>query len=196
MQAVPQAPQLLLAQLHLVLQLPLLDSQRRCHAHKMLIVLQLLAGQAARHAGEDQALPLGHVLLQLLGVLQLRRQLPLLLHEGQLEGEPKRRASQFQFSNGHVRMRQRREEQKENSKDPAELRTLNQKDALLGRDWVDSTGETAPLGGFLVTACMIKGGIQDPLPCLCVVIQFTKRIGKVSSIKKALKKSPRVHPGG
>lgn len=110
-QALPQPPQLLLAQPDLVLQLPLLHQQGGLHLHKVAtgkqnkkietcswvmslhcisehireavpVVSVLLGGQAAAQHPADGLLSAVHVVLQVLSLGQLPHELTLLLQQG------------------------------------------------------------------------------------------------------------------
>lgn len=75
-----QAPDLLLAQLYLVIQLPLLNEECGLHLHEVLVVLQLLGGQVVGQDIQHHALPPVQVLLELPCVLVLASQnLPFLV---------------------------------------------------------------------------------------------------------------------
>ena len=79
-EALQQAPDLLLAQLDLVVQLPLLDEECRLHFHEVPVILELLLGEVIGQDVQHHTLPPIHVLLELPGVLVLSRQdLPLLI---------------------------------------------------------------------------------------------------------------------
>lgn len=74
-----QTLDLLLAQLDLVVQLALLDEERRLHFHEMLVVLELLLGEVVGQDVQHHTLPAVQVLLELPGILVLSGQdLPLL----------------------------------------------------------------------------------------------------------------------
>lgn len=78
-QAVHQTLQLLLAQLDFILELALLDNERRLHLHKVLVVREAVLLQVARQDLVNHTLSAVQVLLQLLCVLVLSdQQLPLL----------------------------------------------------------------------------------------------------------------------
>lgn len=78
-QAVHQTLQLLLAQLDFILELALLDNERRLHLHKVLVVREAVLLQVARQDLANHTLSAVQVLLQLLCVLVLSdQQLPLL----------------------------------------------------------------------------------------------------------------------
>lgn len=75
-----QTLDLLLAQLDLVVQLPLLDEEGGLHLHKVLVVLELLLREVIGQDVQHHALPSIQVLLELPGVLVLASQdLPLLV---------------------------------------------------------------------------------------------------------------------
>lgn len=85
LKAVQQALQLLLTQVDFVVQLPLLDDEGGLHLHEVLVVRQALLAEVAGQDVEDDALAAVQVLFQLLGVLVLLDQDPLLLEQGLLE---------------------------------------------------------------------------------------------------------------
>lgn len=79
-QRLQQTPDLLLAQLYFVIQLPLLDEECGLHFHEVLVVLELLGGQVIGQDVQHHALPPVQVLLELPGILMLASQnLPLLI---------------------------------------------------------------------------------------------------------------------
>lgn len=86
-QALCQALELLLAQLDFVVQLPLLDDERRLHLDEVAVVFQVLGVQVSLHDGKHQPLSAVQVLLQLLGVVMLPHQQLPLLGQRSLEGE-------------------------------------------------------------------------------------------------------------
>lgn len=87
-QRLQQTPDLLLAQLYFVIQLPLLDEECGLHFHEVLVVLELLGGQVIGQDVQHHALPPVQVLLELPGILMLASQnLPLLIQRT-LRGKP------------------------------------------------------------------------------------------------------------
>lgn len=67
--------------------LSLFDDESRFHLHKVLVILELVLRQVAGDHAEHQLLPTVHMLLQLLGILQLPCQLLLLLYQHQLRNQ-------------------------------------------------------------------------------------------------------------
>lgn len=92
-QTVQQALELLFAQLDFVLQLALLDDERRLHLDKVLVVGHAVLGQVAGQDVVDGPLAPVQVVLQLLGVLVLPYQQLALLRQRALEGGKKKKKS-------------------------------------------------------------------------------------------------------